>query len=207
VIYVFDTSALVSLAEKSGQAQTWMQQVQMGALCYFHPISLAEIATQSHPEYLMYTQKRSFERAQVESLRRRELLKALAFTKANPGPAGERLAERPPWLARREFRRFDTSTKALQHQRGTVYEQLIYEKRQRSHLYRAREGRVVVLADMVDHMILSVATFLWHEKGGGVTFVTRDLQLLEAAERVHVPTVYASVYPPRATGGAWLDFG
>lgn len=47
------------------------------------------------------------------------------------------------------------------------------------------------------------AAGMWRFEHFG-SFVTRDHQLYEAAQRVNVPAVYADPEPPRLADGGWL---
>ncbi len=188
MIYVFDTSALIWIFDQQNDGRRWLEQIPLPSTIYYHPVTIAEIAAQTHEEYNV-----GRDDAARIAKRRRLLLVSLA------NPVG-----RPPWLRQRRFCAFDTSTKAMRHNRANVYEQLHFEKQQRGHFYRHLDGRVHILASMVDHMILAVASFLHAEHSAFGAFVTRDRQLFEAAQRVKVPSLYAANRAPQPSAGQWL---
>ena len=193
MIYVFDTSALIWVFESAADGARWMSRIPSSATIFYHPITLAEIAAQTHEGYVA-SRRTNPSPAELSRIveNRRQLLIALAHPKA-----------RPQWL-RRNFRVFDTSTRPSNHSQPSVYAQLQYEKGLKHYLYKTRTGEVRVLASMVDHMILAVASFLRCDGAQLAAFVTRDRQLYEAADRVGVPKLFASTTPHRPTGGSWI---
>ena len=195
--YVFDTSALIWLTEQPIVAGEWVRaRIPSNATIYYHPITLAEVAAQTHAEYVACRQRTRTPAGIADTVKARQsLLIALTLP-----PSG-----RPPAL-RRRIVPFDTGTKATNSLRKTVYEQLTFEKQERRHLYRiSGSGDVMVLAGMVDHLILSVASFLVSDSIPFAAFVTRDRHQFLSAKRLRVP----SVYPPKSPDypdakGAWI---
>lgn len=193
--YVFDTSALIWLTENSALSNKWIDRIPRGATIFYHPVTLAEIAAQTHNEYVASRHPWRTQVQVAETVRARQaLLVALALP-----------VEKRPNALRRKIVPFDTGTKAIKNPRRTSYEQLSFEKQERRHLYRIVSGQVLVLASMVDHVILSVASFLCADGVLFAAFVTRDKQLFHAAKRLGVP----SIYPPGPTDppleGTWIQ--
>lgn len=185
--FVFDTSALIRLSENAEAAQAWLRRVPANASLVYHPISLGELAVQTHEAYVRDHTSRSGPDVTKTVALRHALLTALGAC-ADP-------AQRSTWLGRR-FRPFDTSHRPAigGGAYGGCYHQLVREKLDPAHLYRNRSGRVAVLADMVDHMILAVASYL-QQQGQYVCVASRDTHLLAAAARVKVPWVHVSNTP------------
>lgn len=193
--YVFDTSALIWLTENPPVTSRWIGTIPVGATVYYHPVTLAEIAAQTHNEYVANRNPRRTPAQVADTVRARQ---ALLVTLTLP-------PDRRPTSLRRRILPFDTGTKAAKNPRKTAYEQLSFEKQERRHLYRVASGQILVLASMVDHLILAVASFLRADGVSFAGFVTRDKQLFHAAKRIGLPSIYPPGPVEPSLDGTWLQ--
>lgn len=196
-IAVFDTSGIIDLMwasvryEKRKVFEALLRERVGGEpQCGYHPVTLAELASNTHEEVFQSRSRGGFQqRSQVElrenTKKFRRALEALEHSL------------RGEWAEVLPFQ-MHPLTPSL-----SSYVRLSRQRADFRNLRCLRKSGVVPLASMVDHQILSLAFFL-RERGTDVTFVTGDRELLGAAEGLGMSWIN-SREPTRTEPPPWKD--
>lgn len=196
-IAVFDTSAVLDLmwaAVRRSARLTFeaaiRDRVGSKPQCGYHPVTLAELASNTHEEVLQARVRASGKQRTQEQLRQdvgrfRRALEALEHSL------------RGEWLAVLPFR-MAPLTPSL-----SAYVRLSRQRSDFRNLRCLEKSGVVPLASMVDHQILGLAFYL-QEMGTEITFVSADRELLGAAAGLGLSWV-DSRRPKRTEPWPWKD--
>ncbi len=169
--YVFDTSALIEYHNGRGtELQELLgHQSQTDARYLFHPVALAEIATQTSPEYFA-RRRMTDDQRQREARRRTHLLVLLLRRKPFPHGGGIRLE---PYLF--EYRDHV----------------LLAEQRRGGGIVSFESGRGAEPA-MADHHFIMTA-YCQLQMGEDVRLVTRDYGMKRKAEDLGIKVLFAAL--------------
>lgn len=194
---VFDTSGILDLmwASVRHRARQDFEQVMRARLgdtpqCGYHPVTLAELASNTHEEVLQARGRGTRGRRTQAELRRDTEKFQRALEILEHSIRGE-------WSEVMPFQMYPL-TPSL-----SAYVRLSRQRSDFRNLRCLSKSGVVPLASMVDHQILALAYFL-NETGTAVTFVTGDRELLGAAAGLGLSWI-DSKNPKRIEALPWKD--
>jgi len=179
-LYFFDTSALLDFAlERTPCHSELLNTLSINAQYFYHPITIAEIATYLHPEIWKSLNNRyRYNEVQIkDEIRKRQYLIAMLYK--------QRKKDEPiTYLYDRRFLPF--------HIVFNIFSLIAHQRSDKNYLCKTGDGnRCTVVADLTDHQILSIAYYMHSKRKYDVKFISGDKRQLAAAGRFKIPWIYS----------------
>lgn len=186
-VYVFDTSALIDFAiERTSNHSDLLDVLDQNGQYFYHPVTLAELADYTH-EKIWRDRKPSCTSSQIkQGIRIRNLLIFNLYQHCksdNPST----------YLYYRRFLPF--------HVTFDLFSLTAHQRRDSKNLCRIN-GKCTAVANMTDHHILAVASFINRIRKYEVKFVSGDKAQLAAANHLKIPWIYSKI-PACRTPFTW----